>query len=134
DFQDYRANRTMLSADGIGSLIAMSNAASFNGAAWGYYGYDFTVQAQNSGTVDLSKVTSIIGSPTSNAGYNTSNLQFLVQTSGNIKLNSLLSVTGRTTFNIQVPSYTLPALQTAYNTTFSIGNGNTLNATSLASF
>src|SRR4029078_11537840 len=55
----------------------------------------------------------------------------LIQTGGNIKLDSLQQITGGTYFNVQSPSLSLPPLQTAANTKFSLVTGTAVSVPSL---
>src|SRR5437588_1418238 len=84
-----------------------------SGAAYGYNGHTYTVQAQNNGVVDLTGVISVIGSPTI-AGWDDSTLQDRKSTRVNSSHTVLSYVVVRTKIKIQTPSYSLPALQTAY--------------------
>src|SRR5205807_312579 len=130
DYQDYRANRTLLSADGAGSAIMMTNAASFNGAAFGFNAFLYTVQAINGGLVDLSNVASITGSPNNGS---TSALRFLVASGGTIRLDHLNTLSGRTQFDLQTPAYTFPALNSAASAQFNLTANGTVNVPKLAS-
>ena len=126
DWQDYRANRTALSADGVGSLIDLSNVATFNGAAYGSYNpYNYIVNASNSGTINLSGVTVIYGTGDSDW------LKFQLVNNGAIPLDNLQSINGRTWFDIQNASLSLPLLQNAISAQFVIGTAGSLSIPNL---
>ncbi|MBN2473428.1 MAG: PEP-CTERM sorting domain-containing protein [Pirellulales bacterium] len=127
-FADRRANVTLLSVDGDGSLIDLSSALSFTSASYGAYAtYFFDVVADNHGVIDVSSVGSITG-----AGDNDW-LRLFIESEGDIVLTGLTAVSGRTQFIVDVASYDLPALQTAVNTNFTVRAGRTLNLPALVS-
>ncbi len=122
---DFRADSTLLSAD-QGSTLNLSNVTTFSmqdsyghSGSWNYY-----VTAKNNSTIDLSKVTSVVG-----AGQD-EHLRFRTETGGNINLAALKTATGRTWFDID-SDLALPALETTASARLSLGNGRTLNAPEL---
>jgi hypothetical protein len=135
NYQDYEADRTALSADGTGSLLDLSHATTFDGAAFGYGGsWTYTVQGLNGGIVDLSGVTSVSGART-DAGDNNDWLRFTAQNGGTIRLDKLAATTGAVWFDVQVPSFTLPALRTvAYRGRFDLATGAGVSLPALQAF
>ncbi|MBN2021931.1 MAG: hypothetical protein JW809_03990 [Pirellulales bacterium] len=129
---NYRAHLTLLSADGSGSLLDLSGLQSFSiaGSAASYSGpWNYDVSATNGGVVDLSGLQSVIGASTGDD----ESLRFRIETGGNIPLDSLVQVTGRTHFQISRDNYSLPALVQTTSTSFSLAAGTTLDAGELAS-
>jgi hypothetical protein len=92
------------------------------------------VQASNGGLVDLSNVTSVVGTPANNGGGDDA-LQFLVASGGTIRLDHLAMLSGNTRFDLQAPgsTFTLPALNNAVNTQFNLAANGTLNVPVLSS-
>jgi hypothetical protein len=110
----------------------------------------FAVTASNGGVIDLSSVTDIQGASGNNWA------RFNILSDGQINLDSVESITGRTRFQIGVPLYQLPVLEsvigasiftvdsgnvlemplltTASGATFDIADGGTVNAPNLTSF
>lgn len=114
-------NYTLFSASGIGTLFDLSSLTTIN-AAWGHSYRTQTISAFDQGVIDLSEV-SIIYAPT----HSTSRLKFHADSEGQIDLSSLLELpSGYSHFDIDVPGFTLPALQT--------GSGVTLDASSITTF
>jgi hypothetical protein len=135
DAQDLRTNKPVLSANGAGAVLAMSNLASLSVASYGFgAAWIYSVQASNGGLVDLSSLTSVVGSPANNGGGDDA-LQFLVASGGTIRLDHLTTLSGNTRFDLQAPgsTFTLPALNTAVNTQFNLPANGTLNVPVLAS-
>ncbi|MCX6904524.1 MAG: Ig-like domain-containing protein, partial [Verrucomicrobia bacterium] len=129
-YQNWQTSPAILSADGTGSLLDASSMQSLtvyggDGGAWTY-----SVTANNNGVIDLSSLLTATGARTDAYG-NDDWLAFTMQNGGNILLNSLQQITRRTSFNIQVPQYTLPSLLAADTTTFTLGDGDRLNLPSL---
>jgi hypothetical protein len=88
---------TVLSADGDQSRIDLSKVTVFDGSAWGSSGsWTYRVEAANGGTIDLSSVKTIKGSPTTQDDW----LQFSAESGGQIKFGSAVRVTGRTRFDL----------------------------------
>ena len=122
------ANYTLFSASGAGSLFDLSSLTSIN-AAWGHWNRTQTISAADQGFVDLSGL-SIIYAPT----HSSSKLKFHVDSDGDIDLSSLLQLpSGYTRFDIDVPSYSLPLLQTGVGVTFDASNVTTIDVPELTS-
>ncbi len=92
---DFRADSTLLSAD-QGSTLNLSNVTTFSmqdsyghSGSWNYY-----VTAKNNSTIDLSKVTSVVG-----AGQDEW-LHFRMESGGNINLAKLSASTGRVWYDV----------------------------------
>ena len=88
----------------------------------------YDVVASNGGTIDLSSVGSIVGAD--RRGMHDW-LRFRLESGGDIALTNLTQVTGRTFFSVDVDGYSLPALETAANTYFSIAAGRSASAPEL---
>ena len=62
---DYRSDTTLLSADGVGSVLDLSGVGTFTSASYGYRnsstGWNYDVSATNGGVIDLSGVTTVTG-------------------------------------------------------------------------
>jgi len=100
---DYRANRTLLSADGAGSVLDLSGVVSFASASYGYttsLPWIYDVSATNGGVVDLSAVQSVTGCRTDVSSNRLAWLRFRVESGGRIDLSSVRSITGRTRFEV----------------------------------
>ena len=128
-----RGTFTILSATGTGSLLDLSSLLSItDNHSTGNYEQIHVISATNDGVIDLSKVQNISG-PT----YEESDrLDIVVNTGGNVILDALQSTTagnGEVRFAIDVPTYGLPALETAVNTQFDLSDGRTLNLPLLVS-
>lgn len=129
---------TLLTASGSGSLIDLSNVIEFTDiSGTGIFGGSVkTIEASNSGTIDLSSVVEI----RSGTGWRYGNiLQFNVNTGGNILLDNLEAINatgapGLTLFNIEVPEYELPNLIETNQAHIKLGANSVLNAHSLTSF
>ncbi len=126
---NYNGNPTLLSADGAGSLLDLSGVQTFTSNSYGSNtAYLFSVVASNSGTIDLSKVSSVSG-----AIQTDDYLRFRMETGGTINLAELKSVTGHTLFEAVGGDYSLPKLQSAQDTFFTVGTGYTFNLPALTS-
>ncbi|MBM3881077.1 MAG: hypothetical protein FJ387_15375 [Verrucomicrobia bacterium] len=134
-YPDWRWSPTLLSADGAGSLLDLAAVKSFrvyggHGGSWTY-----SVLANNNGLVDLSGLETLTGASTSDYG-NDDWLALTARNGGELRLSSLRQITGRTRFNLEVPQFELPLLETADSTTFALAEGTRLslpNATRLSS-
>ncbi|RIK72473.1 MAG: hypothetical protein DCC68_26375, partial [Planctomycetota bacterium] len=103
---------TLLSADGVGSLLNLSGVQSFSSPSYGYEGggngWRYSVIASTGGVVDLSGVGSITGARddfSTDPNWIASRLRFRVETGGELRLPNLVQTDGRTLFEIRVPSY-----------------------------
>ena len=136
---------TIFSADGSGSLLDLSSlkTVQVNGVRSSYYwgpcggGYaycgEYSITASNRGVIDLSGLDTIYGTDPSNYGGDDW-LALKVQNGGNILLTTLRQVTRRTRFDIEVPQFAMPALQTVDNTGFNLSDGTRLDLPSLQQF
>ncbi len=147
------SNHTILSAAGADSLLNLSSLNSmsvpFNVDQWTTYVY--TIAATDSGVIDMSSAISVTGA----LSWSNDWLRFLVASGGDINLDSLTLTEGRTWFDIDVPSYSLPSLQSASTThidatdslavdlpalgafnsgTFTVPNGATVDAPLMGAF
>ena len=115
---------TLFSADGAGSLLDLSTVAAMTThyCNWGGYGYRYMVNANNNGVIDLSGLTTLTGPE-----YSDRLLEFNIGNGGNILLGNLRQILGYTRFNINVPTFSMPGLQSVATTTFSVGAGDTLS-------
>ena len=115
---------TLFSAEDTGSLLDLSSITSMdihyqNNSS---YDYRFKVTANNGGVIDLSGLQTLAGPE-----YSNRYLEFNIRNGGDIRLSGLKQLTRYQSFNIEVPQYTLPALETADTSTFSVSTGNRLN-------
>jgi hypothetical protein len=147
---DSRTSRNLLTVDGVGSLFDMSSVGSISVPMDPYGSYNFTFFARNQAEMNLENVTVVQGGGTGCWG-GCDWLRFQVQSDGVLKFDRLETVTGNTWFDIDIPTYTLPALLSASNTymdgrsatrvdlpvlqtfngTFNLGVGTEMNAPSL---
>ena len=122
------ASYTLFSASGDGTIFDLSSLTSIN-AGHGHYNRTQTISAVDQGFVDLSNV-STISSPTNSS----SRLKFHIDSEGDIDLSSLLELpSGYTYFDIDVPAYTLPLLQTGVGVTLDASNVTTIDVPELTS-
>jgi hypothetical protein len=123
----------LFSATGAGSVLDLSSLESLADNHSTYNSAQVhQVSATNDGVVNLSSLQQVSGPTLEEADR----LEFVVNTGGNIVLTALQSTTagtGEVRFSIDVPSYTLPALQTAVNTQFNVSGTRTLNLPALVS-
>lgn len=102
-----------LQADGAGALLDFSSVGTMDFPARSF-NVNTIVRAENDGMIDLSGVTTITGPP------GTGDRVYLeVRSGGSLDLDNLATVpAGNLTFDQDVPSYALPALQTAAGTDY----------------
>jgi hypothetical protein len=128
-----RGTYAVLSADGTGSVLDLSSLTTLlDNHNYTAYEQRHQVVATNGGVVDLSNVQSISG-PTREED---DRLDIVVNTGGDVVLGALQSTTagtGEVRFDLDVPTYTLPALETTVNTQFNVADGRTLNLPLLVS-
>ncbi|MDC0936851.1 hypothetical protein OAS39_11245, partial [Pirellulales bacterium] len=66
NLSDHRADLTLLSSDGVGSVLDLSGVNTFTSSSWGYrnstVGWNYNVSATNNGVIDLSGATTFNGS------------------------------------------------------------------------
>jgi hypothetical protein len=88
----------------------------------------FSVTASNGGVIDLSSVETIQGAGGNNWA------RFNILSGGQINLDSLQAVSGRTQFQIGVPAHELPALQSVTGASiFTVGSASVLDVPALTS-
>ncbi|HSV14879.1 MAG TPA: hypothetical protein VLI90_11505, partial [Tepidisphaeraceae bacterium] len=129
------ASETAWSADGAGSVISapsmtsMVSTQSFIGDVRPVY------SATNGGVINLSGLQTFNGGagPLNQVavGSSFSFSTFFIDSSSNIKLDSLKTLSGWNSFTIQRSSYSFPSLQTMSATTFTLNVGTTVNAPAL---
>jgi|GEM_PF-1638035 len=121
---------TLLSADGADTLLDLSSLGSVSVPQNYHTGnvYSYSVIATNGGMMDLSSVSTVTGA-TSNDW-----LRFQVANGGDIDFASLSLVTGRTWFDINVPDYTLPALENVSTTHMDATDAQNLSLPVLGAF
>ena len=117
----YSDSQTVIRAEGAGSSINLSSLTSLSLNDNTSYTDTLTVHARDNGVVNLAGLTS--------ASCNDV-LQFLIESGGDIPLPNL-NTTSNVRFDVDVPTYSLPALAQASGTTFDIGSGSTLTANAL---
>ena len=117
---------TLLSAIGTGSLIELTNVTSFQ---VGYGGGQpvYAVNARSNGVIDLRNVGQITGPGDDDW------LDFNVNSGGNIRFDNLRRITSRVRFNFDLPAYSLPVLERASDTYFTLGQSNSLQLPQLLS-
>lgn len=119
-------NVTIFSASGAGTNFDLSCLTSINSA----YGHSYvtkTISAADQASIDLSNVDIIYG-PT----HGGSALKFVVDSDADINLDSLDEIpSGHVYFDIGVPYYALPSLQTATGLTLDASEISTIDANSL---
>ena len=125
----FAATATLFDTTGAGSLLDLSTLTSINAGFNAFAGAQVqTISATSGGTIDLSNLTTV----TTPFRETFDLIQFVVGTGGTINLDALTTTTvagggsGHTKFDVSVPSYALPALQTADRAQFVVGNGTTL--------
>lgn len=131
--------RFLFQADGPGSVLDLSSLKSIlvHGVQYGWdtsingWRYDWTyfIDATNQGVIDLSGLQTAIGADPNN--YSGDDwLSFKVESGGTILLPNLKVVTQRTRFDLQVPQFAMPSLQTVDHTLFNLpdGEGSTWRA------
>ncbi len=136
NWDNLAVSRTIMQADGPGSLLELSYLRTLqvqSGYSWDSL-LPRRINAQNGGRVDLSKLVRIEnqtgGAITHSEPKNA--LEFNVESGGDLDLRSLEEIAGYSTkFNLQVPFFSLPALDHATHTTFNLSPGGTVAATNL---
>ena len=129
-WEDWRTSATLFSSDGAGSTLDLSSLQSLRvPGAWGG-AFSYSITANNSGLIDLSGLQTVTGCRT-DAYDNEDWLTFNVQNNGQMRLNSLQTISGRSRFNISVPQFDMPSLQTATNVTFTLADATRLAMTNL---
>lgn len=121
DVPGVASNAAIFSVTGPGTALDLSSLVTFNDSANLIGSPTRTFEAQNSGVIDLSNLTSLTGA----AGGD--NLLISIDTSGDIDLSSLATMIGSAAFDITLPAYTLPSLLTTTGVDVSIASTTTLN-------
>ena len=135
--------KPMLSATGAGSFLNAGSLKSIQMAGANYvwdpdinnWRYDFTflVAADSQGTIDLSGTEDVYGGDLSNYGGDDW-LTFRILNGGNILLPNLKRALRHTSFDVRVPQYQLPSLETNENSGFTLADGVKLDVPSLTRF
>ncbi len=126
---DYQAHRAIFHANGAGANLDVSSLRTLRTeGAWGG-AWDYFVQAENGGVVDLSGLVSAIGPRTDTYDHNDW-LSFHLKNGGRIELSSLATVDRRVRFTAE-ESWTLPSLETVHQGYFYPEAGVTLDLPAL---
>lgn len=125
-YSDWRTHLTLFSADGTGSLLDLSAMRTLQTQGGHSGAWSHTVIANNNGVIDLSGLETAIGARTDTFN-NDDWLAFTLRNGGDIRLDALRQTTRRTQFNIEVPFYELPSLETSDNTAFNLADGSELD-------
>ncbi len=122
----YRSDGTgtIISLDGPGTTLDMSSVTTWTQNNLGGTP-NRTVTVKNNATLDLSNLTSITNS------LGDDQLIFEIQSNGTIDFTNLQSVDGPVQFDIEVPSFTLPALNRFDNGTWTVDENSTIHAPTL---
>ena len=116
------SNITIFSAAGVDTILDLSCLETLNAAFTTNYRTQ-TISATDNGLIDLSSLGTLYG-----CGSSLSTIKFAADTGGDIDLSSLQDIpSGYTTFDIDIPSWSLPLLQTATGITFDASATTTLN-------
>lgn len=126
----FAATATLFSATGAGSLLDLATITTLNAGFNAYSGAQVqTISAADGATIDLSGLTTVTAPYRETFDL----VRFVVDSGGHIDLGSLSATTvpgggtGHTKFEVNVPAYALPALQTADRALFVVANGTTLD-------
>jgi hypothetical protein len=135
--------RFLFQSDGPGSVLDLSLLKSIlvHGVQYGWdttingwrYDWTFFIDATNNGVIDLSGLQTAYGADPNNYGGDDW-LSFKVESGGTILLPNLKVVTQRTRFDLQVPQFAMPSLQTVDHTLFNLPDGGKLDVASLTNF
>ncbi len=119
---------TLFSAAGAGSLLDLSSLRTLRTqyCYWPGYDYRYQVTADNFGVVDLSGLQSLTGPDRSDRL-----LEFNIQNNGDVRLSGLQQISQYVRFNVALPKYELPALESADHTRFNLADGTVFEAPSL---
>ncbi len=119
----FSGSQAIMDSDGVGSSLDLSSLTSIAVTENTSFEDPLVVVAKNSGSIDLSNLVSATANDL---------LTFRVQTGGTLDLGSLAS-TDRVNFDIDIASYTLPALGTTTNSRYDVAASSTLNLPALTS-
>ena len=99
---NYGGNATLLSAIGDGSLVDVHKVTVMQLSYGDSGSWTYAITAQSNGVVDLSGLGNLTGPGSDDV------LELNVDTAGLIKLDNVRQITGRTRFNIGLPSFQIP--------------------------
>ncbi len=123
-YQNWNWSPTLFQSTGTGSFLDLSTLTSitaYGGDGW-WGGMEYSVIAENNGTIDLSGLTSVIGCRTD--AYDANDwLVFHVRTGGNLQLPSLKTITRRTLWHLGVPEFVFPELKSIESSQFNLADG-----------
>jgi hypothetical protein len=123
-YEDWRTSPTLFSASGAGSRLDLSSLQRLSAQGGHGWSYNYSIVAENNGEVDLSGATSVVGC---NPGYGNDDwLVFSVGNGGILRLPNLRTVTRKTYWNLGLPLFSLPSLETADNSQFNVTAGGRL--------
>jgi hypothetical protein len=133
-FNNRTVEETVFLSDGAGGLLDLSSLQILEIADSPFSSLrNKEIVSRNDGEIDLSGVFNLIGPEGSTLA---DRLTVVVESGGDIDLSSVTQVTGKVTFDVDVPAYELPLLETADGNTvgaltFDVGPGNALNLPAL---
>ncbi len=131
-YPDWRTHLTLFSSDGTGSLLNMAAMKTLQTRGGHGGGWTYSIIVNNNGLIDLSGLETVIGM---DPGYGNEDwLAFTLRNGGDIRLDSLKQITRKTRFNVELPFYRLPALDTAEGTAFTLADGSRLDLPLVRSF
>ncbi len=124
-YEDWRWSPTLFSASGAGSRLDLSSLQTLTAqGGWGG-AFSYGVVAENNGEIDLSGTTAVLGSRY-DAYENDDWLAFHVRNGGILRLPNLRTLTRRTQWNLGIPLFSLPALETVDHAQFNVIAGGRL--------
>ena len=118
----FNEDRTMLSADGTGTVLDLSALTTIEGLFSGFGAIRQVVTSTGGGRIDLSGVTSI------NAGARDGPFEIAISGDGTIDLSALATLTGNRDGILLTNPDDLPALTSASGTTIVLDAGSTPQA------
>ena len=123
---DWRWSPTLFSASGAGSRLDLSSLQTLTAqGGWGG-AFSYGVVAENNGEIDLSGTTTVVGCRY-DAYDNDDWLAFHVRNGGILRFPNLRTLTRRTQWNLGVPFFSLPALETMDFAQFNVIAGGRLD-------
>jgi hypothetical protein len=126
DWTGHYGASPLFSVDGTNSLLDLSDLAQLSVNGY-YFDPPKVIQVGNSGHLDLSGLIAVTGARTD--GYP---LQFRVTSGGQLDLPRLRTTDSYTHFDIELPSFTLPALESAGSTWFELATNSLFQTPKLA--
>ena len=126
---DRNTTSTVFHADGVGSQIIADSLTTISHTA-GNFGANYSANyiAENGGMIDFSNVQSLDGGTIGSGSHIN---QFMIRSNGNIDFQNLSSITQRNQFDIDIPFYELPSLETADGLTVDLAVGTTFDTGNL---